>query len=219
MAIDLYHAVWSPPSRAVRMIARAAGVQLNLITCDPIQGQHLKPAFLKMNPMHTIPTINDNGFILWESRAIGQYLIHKYAPDSSLIPKDVQRRALYDQRLFFDYSMLVNFTNTLRRVEQRGATQLDPADLKRCRGSLKLLNGWLACSDYVAGDSITMVDYTAAATVVTGQAGMVDLSETPNVQSWLNQVSHEIDGFDEINNPGVEMMSVFMNAILGESKV
>ncbi|XP_037072145.1 glutathione S-transferase 4-like [Pollicipes pollicipes] len=213
MAVDLYHALWSPPSRAVRMIGRAVGVRFNLITCEPIQGDHLKPDFLKMNPMHTIPTINDNGFVLWESRAIGQYLVSKYAPQSTLIPTDLQQKALYDQRLFFDYAMLQNFSKTMRRIFV-GGTRFEPKDIKQCRTSLQLLDQFLSQSTYVAGERITLVDYTAAASVITCQPEMVDLSTYPHVQRWLARVRTEIDGFEEINGPGVEMIGNVIGAVL-----
>ena len=53
-----------------------------------------------------MPVIDDDGYILWESRAIMQYLCNQYAPDSTLYPRDPEKRATVDRLLNFDLKTL-----------------------------------------------------------------------------------------------------------------
>src|SRR5579859_7715663 len=46
-----------------------------------------------MNPNGLVPTLEEDGFILWESNAILRYICSAYAPDSPLWPRDLRARA------------------------------------------------------------------------------------------------------------------------------
>lgn len=104
MTIDVYYAMPSPPARSILIAAKHLGIAVNPKEVDLLNGGTRAPEYLKLNPSHTVPTMDDNGFVLFESRAILTYLVNKYAPNHSVYPVDPQARATIDKVLYFDAS-------------------------------------------------------------------------------------------------------------------
>jgi glutathione S-transferase len=63
------------------------------------------PAYRALNPNGLVPTIEDDGFILWESNSITRYLAARHAPDV-LWPRDPQRRAEAERWMDWQLSVL-----------------------------------------------------------------------------------------------------------------
>ncbi|KAJ9592352.1 hypothetical protein L9F63_001121 [Diploptera punctata] len=99
MTIDLYYVILSAPCRSVMLTAKALGVELNLKEINFFTNEQNKLDMIKINPQHCVPTLNDNGFVLSESRAICCYLVEQYGKDDSLYPKEPKKRALVNQKL------------------------------------------------------------------------------------------------------------------------
>jgi len=61
-----------------------------------------------MNPLHSVPTLDDNGFYLADSRGVLQYFANAYGTSAteSLYPKDPKKRAIVDQRFYYDLGIL-----------------------------------------------------------------------------------------------------------------
>lgn len=122
-SVKLYHFPFSGPSRGALFAARSIGVPVEVEIVDLFKKEQMKGSFLKINPQHCVPTLEDDGFVLWESRAIACYLADKYGKDDQWYPKDLKQRALVDQRLYFDSSSLyvkiraicVSLTNFMSR--------------------------------------------------------------------------------------------------------
>ncbi|XP_022909199.1 glutathione S-transferase 1-like [Onthophagus taurus] len=198
MGIDLYYVPGSSPCRAVLLTAKAIGLDLNLKYTDLMKGEHLTPEFIQMNPQHTIPTLNDNGFCLWESRAIMTYLIEQYAKNDSLYPKDPKKRALIDQRMYFDQGTLYQRFGDYYYPVMFAGQSFDPAKLTKCSEAMKFFDTFLQNSDYAAGSELSVADLTLAATVATYDAVGFDLSPYTNVMKWYNKMK-EMPGYEEAN--------------------
>lgn len=104
--LKLYYYPPCPPYRAVLFAVENLKIEVQKILVDLSKGDQLKPEFLKINPQHCLPTIDDDGFIMWESRAILAYLVNSRAPGSSFYPLDPKKRALVDSRLSLDSSIM-----------------------------------------------------------------------------------------------------------------
>lgn len=98
----------SPPTRACLLTAKAIGLDFEYKVVNLMAGEHLSEEFLKKNPQHTVPVLEDNGQFIADSHAICTYLIQKYGKekDQLLYPADLYHRALVDQKLHFDTGVL-----------------------------------------------------------------------------------------------------------------
>lgn len=104
--IVLYYSPGSPFCRSVLLLARYLKLNVEIKYIDTQKKEQHSPEFLAINPQHCIPTIDDNGFILWESRAILAYLIESKAPE--LVPTSPKEKAIVNQRLHFELGGLTS---------------------------------------------------------------------------------------------------------------
>ncbi|ALC46049.1 GstD9, partial [Drosophila busckii] len=197
--LDFYYMTYSAPCRSILMVAKALSIDLNLKQVDLDAGDHLKPEFVKLNPQHTIPTLVDGDFALWESRAILLYLVEKFAKDDILYPKDLKLRAVVNQRLFFDLGTLYQsyvyyyYPQLFEDVKKPA----DPDNFKRIDAAFKAFNTLLEGSTYAAGNQLTLADYALLATVSTFEVTGYDFSKYINVANWYELTKKEAAGWEE----------------------
>ncbi|XP_063242969.1 glutathione S-transferase 1-1-like [Bacillus rossius redtenbacheri] len=198
MAVTLYSMSWSPPCRAVLLLAEELGIKVNIKPIETTKKDHLKPEFIKINPQHCVPTLDDDGFILWESRAIMAYLVEQYAKEDSLYPKDPKKRAIVNQRLYFDMNPLFSsFKNYFVPVALHKEDPHEPFFTKM-QEAVGFFEKFLEGKEWAAGDNITIADYTLAVTISDMQAvGLVLSHDYPNVTKWLDKVKASVKGSEE----------------------
>ena len=120
------------------------------------------PAFLAMNPNGRIPTISDNGYVLWESNAIIRYLSRRYG-SGGLLPDNEERCAVADQWMEWHkttaYPNYIKLFWALVRTEPALRDRDTIAALSSSVGeTLRILDAQLAAHPYVAGNRLTMAD-------------------------------------------------------------
>src|SRR5712671_4782571 len=96
----LYYHPLSSNSRRVVMTAIQLDAKIDLIFIDLIKGEHRASEYLRLNPNGKVPLLDDDGFYLWESHAIMQYLADK-TPGQTIYPQEIQARADVNRWLFW----------------------------------------------------------------------------------------------------------------------
>ena len=92
MAFRLYNAPQSTCSQRVRFVFNAKKLLFDEVKLNLLEGDQLKPDYLKLNPNGVVPTLDHNGAIVIDSNVITEYL-DEAAPENSFTPEDPVERA------------------------------------------------------------------------------------------------------------------------------
>lgn len=92
MAYKLYNAPQSTCSQRVRFVLNAKDLPFDEVKLNLLEGDQLKPDYLKINPNGVVPTLDHDGAIVIDSTVITEYL-DEVEPDGSFTPEDPILRA------------------------------------------------------------------------------------------------------------------------------
>jgi glutathione S-transferase len=192
MSITLYEGVISPNARKVRLVAAELGIPIERVRLKLDATELRTPEYLAKNPNGKVPTLDDDGFVLWESGAILGYLAAK-RPERGLVPADPKARALVEQWLLWWTSHPESALWRLvveRRIKPRlGKPGDDPTLVAQAESELArflpILNQQLADKDYIVG-GLSLVDF-AVAPWLEAVAPMkeVNLDRYEHIHRWL----------------------------------
>ncbi|KAJ7775495.1 glutathione S-transferase-like protein [Mycena metata] len=186
-------------SPVVRLVLAEKQIPFECIFVDITKKETKTPEFLKMNPLGQVPLIDDDGFILYETRAICRYLAEKYATQGpALSPSTPQGRALLEQAASVE---LATFTPALIKVGREAlkgprGLPVDQAILDAALAEfgqkLDVYETILSKHNFLAGPEPTIVDffhltYTPGLATRVGIDIMTEASR-PNVTRWWNEL-------------------------------
>ncbi|KAJ3572929.1 hypothetical protein NP233_g2765 [Leucocoprinus birnbaumii] len=99
MVVKLYGFRISTATRRVAQILHEKRVPFEFIDLDRATSQQKSPEHLARQPFGQVPVLDDDGFIIYESRAISRYIATKWADrGDALIPlSNIQAIALFEQ--------------------------------------------------------------------------------------------------------------------------
>jgi glutathione S-transferase len=122
-------------------------------------GEHMQAAHLARQPFGRVPTIDDDGFTLYESRAIIRYLNDQHG--GSLVPSDVRGRAVMDQWIDVEYSYFADAAlkpilhHVFRLTQDEATLEAASATIEQ---TLDVLDARLEAGPYLAGAQFSLAD-------------------------------------------------------------
>jgi glutathione S-transferase len=190
--IKLFGNPMSTCTRKVLTALAETATPYELVVIDMGKGEHKQEPHLSRQPFGQIPTIDDAGFTLYESRAICRYLSAKAS--DKLIPTDIKQRALMDQWLSVEQS---NFSPNAMKFVYHYAFKRnqDPAVLESAGTMLDkvyaTLSAPLSRTPFLAGESFSIADigYMPYIEYMQGSPAHATLEKYESVLAWWKRVS------------------------------
>jgi glutathione S-transferase len=153
-------------------------------------GRNHEPAYLALNPNGRVPTIDDEGFVLWESNAIVRYLCAKHGM-GTLCPSDLQRRADIERWMDWQQTTLRThfhpFFNALQSKPPADAATLETLR-KPLDEAWRILDARLSGRRFVAGDQLTMADFVFCYIVNRWYRLPIEHRGLTNVKAWYERL-------------------------------
>ncbi|CAD6442584.1 4272a187-0a92-4069-8424-f867903985cf [Sclerotinia trifoliorum] len=169
MVLKLYGMTRATCTQRVLTVLAEKNIDYELISVNILQGEQKQPSYLEKHPFGKIPLLDDDGFLIYESRAICKYLARKYADKGTeLIPADGDLKAygLLEQacsleQSYFDVgSFGLWFEHFIKQAKGLGAPNPEAVQqhLQALENTIAVYDQILSKQKYLAGDKLTLAD-------------------------------------------------------------
>jgi glutathione S-transferase len=148
------------------------------------------PEYRKMNPNGLVPTLQEDGFTIWESHTIVRYLCDKYGK-GVLRPMDLEPRIVANQWMdwafSFQSSVRDGFWNLIRTPEDKRDLKAIEASRVKSGQMAAILDAALADRMYVAG-AFSMGDIPIGAEVQRWMRLPIERPKLPHLEAWFERL-------------------------------
>lgn len=191
--MKIYGSLGSTCTRRVLTVFAEKGANYELVPIDLSKGEHKQPAHYQRQPFGVIPVLeDDDGFRLYESRAIMRYLDLRL-PGIELTPKNMQQHGLMAQWISVEASYFsspsLRILKQLLWSNQPDNTVVAEAQ-KEVQRVLAVLEPVLKSNPYLAGETFSLADITYMPYFdYLLKVKAIDLNTYPAVQTWWERIS------------------------------
>lgn len=193
MSLKLYVFPPSPRGFKVLLAAHELGIPYEFHLVDLARGDQKAPAFQALNPNGRMPVLDDDGFVLWESNAIVEYLASK----AGVLPKDAKDRLALTKWLYWESNhwdptcAVYVFERLVKPFFGLGETS--EAEIGKAETTFHRLAGVLNIElekhRYVTGDALTIADLSIASSLCVAERVNYPLENYRAIQRWHADVS------------------------------
>ncbi len=180
-SVNVKKALWCLEELGLKYERVDAGMQYGVVNT---------PEYRKLNPNGLVPTIEEDGFVLWESHSIIRYLAAKHGA-GKLWPTDPRVRAIANQWMDWAFSFQAAFRpvfwGLVRTPQEKRDLKAIEEGRKSCADLLGRLDGALAGRQYVAGE-FSMGDIPIGCHVQLWMRLPLERPQHPNLEAWFQRL-------------------------------
>lgn len=186
----LHHHPFSTFARRVRIALIEKQIPCDLVEIDMAKGAHRTPEYRLLNPYGRVPTLEEDGFVLYESTAILDYLEATH-PAPPLVPADARGRAhvamhmkLCDVQLARQTGAIIFPKRFLPRERWDEAAMAQAK--KEIEKHLEIVEGQIAGREWMVGDRYSLVEvcYTPFVQFLP----LMEVAAPPAVGAWVERM-------------------------------
>jgi len=150
--------------------------------------------YLALNPNGIVPTIDDDGFILWESNTIVRYLAEKHGKDTVFWPENLQSRGSASRWMDWALSILAPrhvpvFQGLIRTPDAERNYEKIAAARDLWSAANIVLETWLADHEFLSGDTFSIGDIPASPFTYRWFTLDIERERFPNLKRWHETVA------------------------------
>lgn len=181
-SVNVKKALWAAEELGLAYERIDAGMQYGVVGT---------PEYRRLNPNGLVPTLDDDGFILWESHAIVRYLAAKYGA-GGLWQEDVRKRADGERWMEWSYTFQAQFRAVFWGLvrtppEKRDVKAIDEARAK-CAELLNVPDAALRDRPYLGGDVLTTGDIPLGCHVHLWMRLPIERPAHPGLTRWFERL-------------------------------
>lgn len=191
MSLKIHAFPLSPRGFKALVFANHIAIPYEFALVDLTKGAQRTPEFTAINPNQRMPVLEEDGFNLWESNAIIQYLATK-KPELGLLPKDERARADVSRWMFWESAhwdpacAILVFERFVKGAFGLGAA--DPAEVEKglaqFHRAAKVLDAHLKGRKFICGDHLTVADFSVGAALIMADKAQFPLEAYGEIRRW-----------------------------------